>query len=275
MKRLVGYVLLKYFVIIFICISFSENIKAQDTIYVIQTNKILDSLVRSGHVVIKVDQPPVFENGKKMKEYIEENVRYPDGVNTDSLASKTVFLKYTITDRGNAEDILVAKGLTPEFDAEAIRLISSMPQMVPGKKDKKDVSTVVFHGLRFPKIKIKEEYEDKKPQFVGGEKVMQLYIANKLKYPKEALKRKAEGRVIVRFIVDKTGELKDIEVVKGIDYSLNTEAVRVVKGMPNWEPGMTEGKPVSVHFTLPIVFRLRKDMIQDIPGSRSNKLKQR
>ena len=95
------------------------------------------------------------------------------------------------------------------------------------------------------------------PSFPGGMKAMMDYLAKNIKYPVSAQKNLLEGRVILQFIVDKKGRLSDIKVVKSVEPSLDAEAVRVVKSMPRWNPGMQQGKAVKVRYTLPVTFRLQ------------------
>jgi TonB family protein len=94
------------------------------------------------------------------------------------------------------------------------------------------------------------------PKFPGGDAALMDYLIKNVKYPAEATKNGAQGRVLVQFIVEKDGSISEIEVVKKIDENLDAEAVRVVKAMPKWKPGMQKGEPVRVRFTLPIMFRL-------------------
>ncbi|MBQ6761078.1 MAG: energy transducer TonB [Prevotella sp.] len=94
------------------------------------------------------------------------------------------------------------------------------------------------------------------PSFPGGMKAMMDYLAKNIRYPADAKNNQIEGRVILQFIVDKKGRLSDIKVVKSVEPYLNAEAVRVVKSMPRWNPGMQNGKAVKVRYTLPVTFRL-------------------
>jgi TonB family protein len=82
------------------------------------------------------------------------------------------------------------------------------------------------------------------------------YMKNNLKYPVEAQKNKVEGRVIVRFVVDKDGTIKDVEIKRGLSSETDAEAVRVINAMPKWVPGRQKGEAVAVYFTLPILYKL-------------------
>ncbi len=98
---------------------------------------------------------------------------------------------------------------------------------------------------------------EKMPSFPGGYQALFDYLEKNIKYPAKAVKNKIQGRVIVQFTVDEKGRLSDIKVVKSVDASLNAEAVRVVKSMPRWNPGMQNGEAVKVRYTLPVTFRLQ------------------
>ena len=95
------------------------------------------------------------------------------------------------------------------------------------------------------------------PSFPGGMKAMMDYLARNIRYPANAKNDLIEGRVILQFIVDKKGRLSDVKVVKSVEPYLDAEAVRVVKSMPRWNPGMQNGKEVKVRYTLPVTFRLQ------------------
>ena len=95
------------------------------------------------------------------------------------------------------------------------------------------------------------------PSFPGGMKAMMEYLKENTEYPAKAVKNKIQGRVIVQFTVDEKGRLSDIKVVKSVEPYLDAEAVRVVKSMPRWNPGMQNGKAVKVRYTLPVTFRLQ------------------
>lgn len=94
------------------------------------------------------------------------------------------------------------------------------------------------------------------PEFPGGAQELYQYLARNIKYPKSAMERKAQGRVITQLVVRKDGSITDVKVVKGVDADLDAEAVRVISGMPKWQPGMQKGVAVDVKYTIPVTFRL-------------------
>lgn len=94
------------------------------------------------------------------------------------------------------------------------------------------------------------------PQYPGGQIAMLQYLMKNIKYPEQAVKEGIQGRVTVRFIVEKDGSISDVKPVLSVHPLLNKEAVRVVKSMPKWTPGKQNGKPVRVRFNLPVMFKL-------------------
>ena len=95
------------------------------------------------------------------------------------------------------------------------------------------------------------------PSFPGGTQKLKEFIEENLRYPKELEESCVQGRVIVRFIVERNGKLSNVKVVKSVDPVLDKEALRIVKLMPRWIPGRQNGITVRVKFYIPIIFRLK------------------
>lgn len=95
------------------------------------------------------------------------------------------------------------------------------------------------------------------PEFPGGQGALLQFLARSVKYPVIAQENGIQGRVTASFIVEKDGSISDIEVIRGVDPSLDKEAVRVLSQMPNWKPGTQRGKEVAVKYTVPVTFRLQ------------------
>ncbi|MFH8142779.1 MAG: energy transducer TonB [Muribaculaceae bacterium] len=96
------------------------------------------------------------------------------------------------------------------------------------------------------------------PQFPGGEAELLKYVATHIKYPTMAAENNIQGRVVVKFVVKKDGNVGDVVVLRGKDPDLDREAVRVVKTLPKFIPGKMNGQAVSVWYTLPINFKLQQ-----------------
>ena len=95
------------------------------------------------------------------------------------------------------------------------------------------------------------------PEFPGGMKEMLKFLQENVKYPENAMKNNVQGRVIVQFVVEKDGTPTEFNVVRAVDPDLDAEALRVLKTMPKWKPGMQKGEVVRVKYTVPVTFRLQ------------------
>ena len=94
------------------------------------------------------------------------------------------------------------------------------------------------------------------PQFPGGDAALIKYLDSHIQYPPEAAKNNIQGRVILQFVVDKTGEIGEVKVVRSVDKDLDKEAVRLIKTLPKFIPGRQNGQAVAVWYTLPVTFKL-------------------
>ena len=95
------------------------------------------------------------------------------------------------------------------------------------------------------------------PQFPGGDAALLKYLSSHINYPPMAAESNIQGRVVVQFVVDKTGKVGEVTVIRSVDKELDREAVRVCKSLPKFVPGRQNGQPVSVWYTLPVTFKLQ------------------
>lgn len=95
------------------------------------------------------------------------------------------------------------------------------------------------------------------PSFPGGQGALMSFLASHIVYPTVAQENGVQGRVVVGFVVEKNGSISLVNVVRSVDPALDKEAMRVVRAMPKWRPGMQNGEYVRVKYTVPIVFRLQ------------------
>ena len=98
-------------------------------------------------------------------------------------------------------------------------------------------------------------YAEVMPEFPGGMPEMIKFLLENMNYPEEMKENGIEGRIFVQFVITKTGSIQDITIARGIE-GLNREAIRLVKQMPNWKPGINNGKVVNVKMVIPIRFSL-------------------
>ena len=119
--------------------------------------------------------------------------------------------------------------------------------------------TRIMHDAARRKVEIVYRHVDRMPTFPGGEAALMKYIESHIKYPAKALKKRIEGRVEVQFVVDKTGNIGEVKVVRPGDKLLDEEAVRLIKSLPKFTPGRQSGKAVPVWYTLPVTFTLPEE----------------
>ena len=227
-----------------------------------------------------VEEMPQFPGGEQaMMKYIAENVKYPEDAKEKNQSGR-VFLSFVVEKDGRVDDVKVLKSVCESVDKEAVRVVKAMPNWKPGKQKGKPVRVSYCLPITFKLNNSEMEEPVKKsnvsradmtpdkngvyqiceemPEFPGGEQAMFDFVANNVVYPQEARDKEIEGRVFVRFIVEKDGSVSDVKVAKGIGGGCDEEAVRVVKAMPKWKPGKQDGKPVRVNFTMPFFFKLQE-----------------
>ena len=122
----------------------------------------------------------------------------------------------------------------------------------------------------FTPVEQNPEYFDvveQMPEFPGGAQALFGFVAKNIRYPKAAEDAGIQGRVIVTFVVMKDGSIGEVKVAKGVSPELDGEAVRCVKSMPKWKPGMQKGQAVNVKFTMPISFALPDSKVEETKES--------
>ena len=95
------------------------------------------------------------------------------------------------------------------------------------------------------------------PQFPGGDAELMKFLSKNIKYPTMAMENNIQGRVVVQFVVTKTGAIGEVKVIRSVDRDLDREAIRVCKSLPNFIPGKMNGQAVNVWYTLPVNFKLQ------------------
>ena len=149
--------------------------------------------------------------------------------------------------------LLPIVGMTLALNAETVNdYVYDNSQQQPQKKQpqKKKVVKKVDNDKVFDVV-------EEMPKFPGGDEGMMQFLNSEVKYPKEALEKGTQGRVVVTFIVNTDGSVSDPKVVKSVNPALDAEAIRVVNAMPKWTPGKQRGYTVRVKFTIPVTFRLK------------------
>ncbi|WP_321322112.1 M56 family metallopeptidase [Labilibaculum sp.] len=235
---------------------------------------------------------PQFPGGDlELQKFIARTIKYPVEAQEKGETGR-VFVTFIINKLGAVENVCTAKSVSPSLDAEAIRVIKTLPNWIPGTKDGESVNVTYTLPINFdlknnqgqiivdmPK-KEKQKYKgedvyvivEKMPEYPGGSLALQKYIAASVKYPQDARQKDISGRVFVTFIVSKEGDVVQARVVRGVDPSLDAEALRVMNSIPKWTPGYEKGKAVHVSYTVPINFSLEDDKKKEVEQNRKTDL---
>ena len=211
-----------------------------------------------------VEKMPSFPGGDaELLKYIATNIKYQKE-SLDNGEQGRVICSFIVGRDGSVNNPEVLRGVTPLLNEEAVRVINTMPRWNPGMQRGKAVAvkyTVpITFRLKSPVEEAKEEtltVVDVMPQYPGGDRELLKFIAQSIKYPTDAQEAGVQGRVICSFVVDKKGNIVEPKIIRGIDPSLDAEALRVIGMMPRWTPGRQDGKAVRVLYTVPITFRLQ------------------
>jgi TonB family protein len=275
-------------VLVLLLISFSTctvKKKSAETLTVTPAYTVIrDTVVTRGSELepfVVVEEMPMFPGGDSaILKYIHENTKYPESAKANNISGRVV-VRFCVTETGKVDRISVLKGVSPELDVEAIRVISTLPAFKPGKQGGIAVPVWYMAPIQFgtvtkntllplapppppppPATSTKGKTEpfvivEEMPMFPGGDSALLKFIFENTNYPDSAKANNITGRVVTRFCVTETGSIDQISILKGVDPTLDAEAIRVVSTLPAFTPGKAGGVPVPVWYMLPITFSLK------------------
>ena len=185
---------------------------------------------------VKIEQPKQVEKVKSSIKFTAPVIKKDEDVKPEEEMKNQDDLQKTKTTIG-AFNVVG----NDEIGGEVLKAKEEIAQPEPPKEEENKVFDVV----------------EEQPSFPGGQGALMQWLRDNIKYPVIAAENGIEGRVIVQFVVSKTGSISDVRVARGVDPSLDKEAVRVVSNMPKWTPGKQNGTTVNVRYTLPVTFKLQ------------------
>lgn len=178
---------------------------------------------------------------------------------TDFVPDEFIFVPRTFDKKEVAKPIIKAPNIVLVEDN-----VETSNDLDLFNSDPEDITPVDFSVFTEAKEEVEDSnlddivsYAEVMPEFPGGYRALLNYLAQNVKYPVIAQENGIQGRVYVNFIVDEKGNIYNASIARGVDQSLNIEALRVVETMPKWKPGMQGGKAVKVRYTVPINFVLQ------------------
>lgn len=185
---------------------------------------------------VKIEQPKQVEKVKSSIKFTAPVIKKDEDVKPEEEMKNQDDLQKTKTTIG-AFNVVG----NDEIGGEVLKAKEEIAQPEPPKEEENKVFDVV----------------EEQPSFPGGQGALMQWLRDNIMYPVIAAENGIEGRVIVQFVVSKSGSISNVNVVRGVDPSLDKEAVRVVSNMPNWTPGKQNGTTVNVRYTLPVTFKLQ------------------
>ena len=172
----------------------------------------------------------------------------------------TAFARPEISETAEEISAVKVNDLTAIVEAKVTKTIEEAVQVSTVLKDTaKPVEVKYIPAEVGDKLQGSPVFEmvEQMPEFPGGGMSAALeYIQKNMQYPESAKENGTQGRVTVQFVVDKAGNVTEPKVLRPVDKELDAEAIRLVKSMPKWKPGMQKGQAVAVKFTMPVLFRL-------------------
>ncbi len=212
---------------------------------------------------VSVQKQPAYPGGiAKFYEYIKKEIKYPEVAKKNKTQGR-VFLSFVVEKDGKLTDIVVLRGLSPETNAEAIRLFKQSPKWSPAMQNGKPVRVKYNMAINFDLAKAGDtktaslqQPNTKTPEYPGGMINLYRYLAKNVKYPEAARKNNVQGKVMLSFNVEEDGSLSNITVIKSLSKETDEEAIRVMKSSPRWNPGHDKGVPIRTEYVMNINFSL-------------------
>lgn len=203
---------------------------------------------------------PSFPGGKEaMKKFISENIQYPQSAIAEGLEG-TLYVRFDIAADGTVSNVVCASPTGTDLDAEAVRVVSTMPKWTDTEGKNHNMTIPVDFVL--PESAVApaqaEDIGELKtmPLFPGGGRAMDQFISKNTKMPEVCKQNKIEGDVHVELLIDKDGNVADAVVVQGVHPELDAEALRIARLMPRWTPATTtKGITTSCKMRIRMVFR--------------------
>ncbi len=207
-------------------------------------------------------QPPMFPGGDEaLMRFLKTNVKYPTRA-VESDTQGRVVVEFVVDNKGKVSDAHVVVPSDKDLNTEAIRLCKSLPDFHPAMQNGEPVAQSVFLSLTFNRSEDGTTFsmcnDFQPPMFPGGLRTLMQYLAANVNYPPMAAKGNVQGRVVVQFLVDKTGKVSEAKIVESVDKELDAEAIRVCKSLPNFYPATLDGEPIPTLFNLPVTFKLQQ-----------------
>ncbi len=225
----------------------------QDSVAIESSQEVDDDTI-----VVKPDQMPEFPGGlTALLKYLRSEISYPKKA-ADKRIQGRVIVEFVVDRDGKVGECKVLRRVHSLLDREAVRVIKSMPRWKPGIQKGKAVRVKYTLPINFqlPNGGAKTKISTRKPLFTG-DKDLQAFFRKHAEYPTEAKEQGVHGLVVAEYVVSETGDVTEVNLIKSAAPLLDNEVRRVIDLMPQWQPGLKNGKPVRVKYVQSFLFQLK------------------
>ena len=214
-----------------------------------------------GRIYEVVEEPCRFPGGDvALLKFLSDNIKYPEEALKAGIQGRVTAM-FVINEDGSVSDVEIVRSFHPSLNAEAIRVVKSMPKWTPARHDGKPVKVRYTVPIIFS-LQGRESTPQtnavklsKAPEYVGGERALFTFLAQNMKYPADAQEAGVQGTAVVELTIAADGSLVNPHVTSSVHPLLEKEALRVVSMLQRWNPAVNEnGQAVSATITLPISF---------------------
>ncbi|WP_413670897.1 TonB family protein [Mucilaginibacter sp. Mucisp86] len=233
-------------------------------------------------VYTSVASLPEFPGGlEAFGKFLSSNIKYPASAREQKIQGR-VIITFIVEKDGSLSSERIVRGITDDLNNEALRVMMLSPRWKPGMQGNRPVRVQYSVPINFALAPDADTVKtvaparfsiasaqsgpdavftsvEQVPEFKGGIEAFGKFLMTNIRYPKAAHDNNVQGRVIITFVVEKDGSLSNMKVVRGIGSGCDEEAVRVLSISPAWKPGIQNGKPVKVQYSVPISFTLTDD----------------
>lgn len=258
---------------ILLCTVLSLSVNAQDE-KILPVAQEMPTLPECGQVSGHIERRKCLDD--RIATFLAQNLQYPEAAHTAGVDG-SVIVRFVVDEKGKTSEYAVDEDPGYGLGEEAMRVVKKLGKWLPGRNMGEAVKVRMSVPVRFvlddePELVeeiVPEVYTiaEKMPRYQGCEssadetearnctfQAIAQYMRTGLVYPETAKKQKVTGTVVVKFVIDETGKVTNAVIEEGLGSGCDEEALRLVNSMPQWTPGMQNGRPVKVWQRLPFQF---------------------
>lgn len=214
-------------------------------------------------------EPAFYYPGGNFGDFLAENIRYPAFAKKHHIGGR-VIIQFLVKTDGSISDAKILRSVSPDIDAEALRVISLSPHWRPGVQNGRKVAATMTVPINFslPLVDDGTTLSDNDTTIYTSDYLksnssdnshLTFVRSTPIHYPKTAMEDNVQGTVIIAFVVEKDGSISNVHVIKTVRKDLDDEAIRSIRASPKWYPGFLNGHAVRVSYSVPVTFNISSE----------------